>query len=75
MFDKFFKNITEGVAGIVKDPVGSAIDTVTSPVLDVAEVATGLTEGELRLKAAARLGADAVAGMALSEVIEALLED
>lgn len=75
MFDKLFKNITEGVAEIVKDPVGSAIDTVTSPVRDVAEVATGLTEGELRLKAAARLGADAVAGMALSEVIEALLED
>ena len=53
---------------------GSLIDVVTSPVVDALDVLQGLTEGEIRTKAAIRLGADVVAGMALSEVIEAMEE-
>ncbi len=45
-----------------------------SPVTDGLDVLEGLTEGEIRTKAAARLGADVVAGMALSEIIEALTD-
>jgi hypothetical protein len=51
---------------------GFIADAVTSPLVDAFDVLEGLTEGELRTKAALRLGADVVAGMAVSEVIEAL---
>lgn len=54
----------------IDDPVGTAWKTATQPVRDACEVATGLTEGELRAKAALRLGADYAAGMAVSELIE-----
>lgn len=50
----------------------TVIDTATQPLSDALDVLDGLTEGELREKAALRLGADVVAGMALPEVIEAL---
>lgn len=43
-----------------------------APIDDALDVLDGLTEGEIRTKAAARLGADVVAGMALDEVIDAL---
>lgn len=43
-----------------------------APVRDGLDILDGLTEGEIRTKAVARLGADVVAGMALSEIIEAL---
>jgi hypothetical protein len=51
---------------------GFIVDAVTSPIRDTLDVLEGLTEGELRTKAAFRLGADVVAGMAVSEIIEAL---
>mgnify|MGYP003660050391 CR=1 FL=1 len=54
---------------------GSLIDIVTSPITDTLDVLEGLTEGEIRTKAIARLGADAVGGMVLSEIVEALQED
>ena len=50
------------------------IDTALQPVNDGLSVLEGLTEGELRTKAAARLGADVVAGMAISEIIEYLAD-
>jgi hypothetical protein len=59
---------------IVTNPIGTAIDAVTSPAVDACDVLQGLTEGELREKAALRLGADIAAGMALGELIEALEE-
>lgn len=49
-----------------------AVDAVTQPVVDTLDILDGLTEGEIREKAALRLGADVVAGMALSEIIEAI---
>ena len=60
--------------GLLSDITEIAINTVTKPLEDGLDVLEGLTEGELRHKAALRLGVDAVSGMALSEVIEALTD-
>jgi hypothetical protein len=51
---------------------GFIVDAVTAPIRDTIDVLEGLTEGELRTRAALRLGVDVVAGMAVSELIEAL---
>jgi len=51
------------------------VDIATAPIRDGLDVLDGLTEGEIRVKAAARLGTDVVAGMALSEILEALDDD
>jgi len=56
------------------DLVDVVVDVALAPVRDGLDILDGLTEGEIRTKAAVRLGADVVAGMALSEVIEALSE-
>jgi hypothetical protein len=53
---------------------GFIVDAVTAPLKDALDVFEGLTEGELRTRAALRLGTDVVAGMAVSEIIEALKE-
>lgn len=53
---------------------GTIINLITKPLEDAIEVFEGLTEGEIRTKAAIRLGTDIVAGMALSEVIEVMEE-
>jgi len=58
------------VERFVDDPVKETADTVTQPVRDGLEVIDGLTEGELRHKAALRLGADAASGMALGELVD-----
>lgn len=60
---------------LMEDPLGTVAKTAIQPIADGLDVLEGLTEGEIREKAAIRLGADVVAGMALSEVIEALTED
>lgn len=52
--------------------IDAVAQAVTQPIRDAVDVVDGLTEGEIRAKAAARLGADVVAGMALSQVIEFL---
>lgn len=62
------------VSNFVEDPVGTTVDIVTQPITDSVDVLEGLSEGELRTKAALRLGVDVVAGMALSEVIDCLSE-
>lgn len=54
--------------------INFAVKTATQPIRDGLDILDGLTEGELRVRAAARLGADVVAGMALSEIIEILTE-
>ena len=60
------------VDDFIDDPVGTAWDTATKPIRDGLDVIDGLTDGEIRSRAAIRLGADVVAGMALSEVIDYL---
>ena len=53
---------------------GFIVDAVTAPLKDTLDVLEGLSEGEFRTRAALRLGTDVVAGMAVSEIIEALKE-
>ncbi len=57
------------------DLINFAVKTVTRPIVDGLDILEGLTEGEIREKAAIRLGADVVAGMAISEVVEYLSEE
>lgn len=71
MFDFIEKKLAE----IIEDPFSVAVDAVTQPVIDAADILDGLTEGEIREKAAIRLGVDVVSGMALGEVIGALMEE
>ncbi len=58
------------VDDFISDPVGTTVRTATQPLSDAVEVFQGLTEGELRIKAAARLGTDVATGMAVSELVE-----
>jgi hypothetical protein len=55
MFGKMFDNI---------------VDSVTQPFEDAYDIVDGLTEGELREEAAARLGAQVVMTMTTAELIE-----
>ena len=57
------------------DLIGKVANAALQPVRDAIDALDGLTEGEIRVKAAARLGTDVVAGMALSEVIKELEND
>lgn len=49
---------------------GLVVDGVLQPVRDGLVVAEGLTEGQIRVKAAARLGADVAAGMGTAALLE-----
>jgi hypothetical protein len=55
--------------------LNTVIDIATQPIVDTCDLIDGLTEGEFRHRAALRLGADVVAGMTLSEVIDAMGKD
>lgn len=59
----------------IEDPIKTTIKTATQPISDACDVLEGLTEGELRERAALRLGVDIASGMALSEIINLLLEE
>ena len=74
MLGKLFNSVINTVEDFVDDPIGTSIDIAVQPVRDSLEVLQGLTEGELRERAALRLGADVVGGMALGEVVDFLLE-
>lgn len=65
-------NPLETINNFIEDPIETVIDEVTQPIRDGIEVFHGLTEGEIRMKATARLGADVVAGMAVGEIIDYL---
>jgi hypothetical protein len=49
---------------------GNIVDSVTQPFEDAYDIVDGLTEGELREEAAARLGAQVVMTMTTAELIE-----
>jgi len=68
--DKLFDKAIDTVADFVDDPIGTTVDITTQPLRDGLEIIDGLTEGELREKAILRLGADVVAGMAVSELVD-----
>lgn len=58
----------------VEDPVGQTIHHTTAPIRNSLDILEGLTEGEIRTMAVAKLGADVVSGMALSEVVDLLAD-
>ncbi len=70
MFGKLLDKVTDTVSDFVDDPIGTTVDIATQPIRDGITVIDGLTEGELREKAALRLGADIASSMALSELID-----
>ena len=70
ILDDVFDSVASTINRTIHDPVGTASQVVTQPLHDVLDVVEGLTEGELRVWAVARLGTDAASGMALSELIE-----
>lgn len=70
-----FGNLLNGISEFAENPLKKTADLVTQPVRDALTVIDGLTEGELREKAAIRLGMDVAAGMALSELIDWYQED
>lgn len=63
------------VDDFISDPIGTTVRTATQPIRDGLSVVDGLTEGELRVKAGLRLGADVAGGMALSELIDWYQDD
>ena len=65
-------SVCDTVSDFVDDPIGTSFDIATQPLRDGLDVLEGLTEGEIRGYAAARLGADVVSGMALSEILDIL---
>ena len=75
MFD-IFNDIVEKVVVETSDfidrPLGKAVEIATQPLRDGLDVVDGLSEGEIRTMAIARLGADVVSGMAIGEVIDML---
>jgi hypothetical protein len=76
MFDNIVGNIVNNVVNtvddFVDDPLGTTTKRVMQPIVDGCDLLDGLTEGEFRHRAALRLGTEAVAGMAISQVIEAM---
>jgi hypothetical protein len=70
-----FGKLLDTVSDFVEDPIGTTVDVATQPIRDGLDIIDGLTEGELREKAALRLGADIAGGMALNELIEWYSED
>jgi hypothetical protein len=77
MFDiltKVVNNVVDEAVEFVEHPVDKTIDTLTQPLRDSVAIVHGLTEGELRVKAIARLGADVAGGMAAAELIDWYLE-
>jgi len=50
------------------------VEGVTQPFRDTLDVLDGLTEGEMRVKAATRVGIDIAAGLSLAALLE-LLDD
>ena len=54
--------------------IGTVVKGALQPIEDGLDILDGLSEGEIRTMAIARLGVDVVEGMVLSEIIEALSE-
>lgn len=55
--------------------IGLAVTAATQPFVDAVDILDGLTEGELREKAALRLGADVAMSMGAAALIDWWLEN
>lgn len=74
MITSLFESAVGEVVEFIQNPVSKTVKTMTQPARDGLDVIDGLSVGEIRAKAALRLGADVVGGMALAEVIAYLVE-
>ena len=72
ILDDIVESVVEEVCDFVDRPVSKTVEIATQPLRDGLDVLDGLSEGEIRTMAIARLGADVVSGMAISEVIDML---
>ena len=70
MFGKMFDSVVSTATDFVNDPAGTTLNIATQPVADALDLIDGLSEGELREKAALRLGTDIAGGMAVSELVD-----
>lgn len=70
MFGKILNSVVNTVEDVVDDPIGFTSRQMMSPISDTIDIVQGLTEGELRLKATASLGADVVLGMGSGQLVE-----
>lgn len=52
------------------EAIDQSINAIQRPIYDARCVVEGLSEGKLRKKAAARLGADIVATMTFAEIVD-----
>jgi hypothetical protein len=60
---------------MISDLIEKTVKATTQPIKDGVEILEGLSEGEIRQQAIARLGVDVVAGMGIAELIEVLKEE
>ena len=60
---------------MISDLIQKTVKATTQPIKDGVEILEGLSEGEIRQQAIARLGVDVVAGMGIAELIEFLKEE
>ncbi|QYW06183.1 hypothetical protein KASIA_p139 [Shewanella phage vB_SspS_KASIA] len=70
-----FDAVCNTIENVIDDPIGITVGIITQPIVDGCDLLGGLTEGEFRYKAALRLGADVVAGMAIGELVEAMADE
>ena len=55
--------------------IKTSVKIATQPLRDGLDIIEGLSEGEIREKAIARLGAEIVSAMTMAEIIEYLQDD
>ena len=70
VIEGMFNGVVNTVDDFIDNPIGKTVQVATQPLRDGLEIIDGLTEGELRLAAATRLGIDVASGMALGELID-----
>lgn len=70
-----FDAVCNTIENVIDDPVGTTVGIIKQPIVAGCDLLGGLTEGEFRYKAALRLGADVVAGIAISELMEAMEDE
>lgn len=69
------ESVCDEIEEFVDNPIGYTVDSAFNPVRNTADIIEGLSEGEIRTLAIAKLGADVVAGMAFSEIVAILVQD
>jgi len=75
MFSSLINSAIDTAVEVASDPIGATVKIATQPLRDGADLLDGLSEGEFRSKAALRLGADVVASLSLSSLLELMKDE